>query len=966
MTETQTRPSGALTRLGGGQAIAAAAPAAFAPLAVMALSIDDAPLWAAALVVVAAAPLVGLAGLATGRAAPAWSFAAATAPLIAATAFFTWTSGGALSPAAPWAFAALLAAAVVGGARSAAFAGLAAAALVLALAFAPDPPIRFLGFQPRDQREMIAAISWGGAAAAAAAAVWAALTSWARALPPLRHPTIAARQALSILAQAGEVCALRIDRDGRITQSIGAPEATLAIDREALRGMNVETITHPDDQEVVAALLGDPARRIDAADPDAPPPEDRAAARLTVRMHSKLGGFRWIEAEAWPGDAAPRPPGGPESADDALLVLRARWRPGAEVEDLADPEREGFLAHVNGDLRSAVKSVVGYTEILKNELFGPLGADRYRDYASRAHEGGAQLLEMIDELLDLAAIEAGRFAAQTERVDPAPLADGAMRLVRARAEDAGVALAVEVAPNTPHIVADRRALRRVLVNMMLDAIARGRMGDVAKLRVEAEEDAVRFQLIAVARPSAVGAFPATHGTAEDPASEGFGAPIGSRDDPALRGRVGEARLGRMVASNLAERMGGSVMFASPLEEIGADPGFTRGAGGRESVYAEAILPVAPPVSDPRDAAAAKALAEQRAETRTTAEDQTPKAPTPDEPDEADVPMFELGQARPRSAKPATTPAGTEAVARAKTPERPLQGTEREETQGANPETIQEGRQENTQDTSPATADKPRSAPAASDPAASPRKGARAPGALGLFAAAAPKADETSAPDAAASESRTKSAADAGAESAANEDGAAQDAEEHAKEHPDGDPKGDPEKDAADEGSEREQATIKGARATRGVPFSILAPPRAAIEAAEKAEEAARSERDSGGEKEAAAPTIERLAERLSKSVALPSSVFDPKLADPSLSPEDFARALERDEAVKAEAEDAAFHAEASSENATSPPEEALDDAVEEAEIEAGLDEQLVRTEAAETAADDADDADADDDAKKRA
>lgn len=701
------RAGPAQARFSSAQAMAAAAPAVFAPAAALALALSGTADSAAGLltVIVAAigsAPLVAIAAIGGSRPLTGGAFALACLPIALAGALAAWLGGGVLSPAGPWIFAALAAAAMLGGVRWALGAAALGLALGLLLVVAPEPPLRLGGFAARGDRELAATLSWAAALASLAAVAWAALSAWAEALPPLRHPTIAARRSLAALAETSGVCALRIDSRGRIVQALGSVEETLEMPKRALIGLTLGDLAHPDDRDALKNLLRDEqraerARRArktapEGAEGTAAGEQDSSEAKdglaptpnaaLVLRTRSRFGGYRWLEAMAAPASGFPPPvmpekkPQGSEgeaattaaasSGDDMMLTLRVRWRSEREIGRGGDARDAELLAHVNSALRERLKSVVGYTEILKNELFGPIGSPRYRDYARRAHEDGADLLELVDELLDLAEIEAGRYGAQMELVDPVPIVDGALRLMSARAERAGVELVAETPPNTPYVRVDRRALRRVLINMLIDAMRSAEMGDKLTLRTKAEEGAIEFQLAttrsAIAPPSldenaalsangdAGAGTDGAGGNGVDrtaPGAPALPAPDGVATAIEQEADANDARLGRMIASNLAERLGGSLVFAAELNSAPSAPGIER-------LYAEAILPLgAPPKRESAedDDAADETAKRRRGPSLWGTEDEPGRAKAREAAEERDLarPLFDFDDTRAQRA-----------------------------------------------------------------------------------------------------------------------------------------------------------------------------------------------------------------------------------------------------------------------------------------------------------------------------
>ncbi len=597
----EMRPSGAVARIFGAQALGAGALALFAPLAIILLSATETASWTYLIAVASVAPLVGVAAIAVVRpTAPRW-FAAALAPLAVGAAWFAWATSAALpapaSPAAPWVFAAVAGVALMGGRVGALVAALLAVGLG-AVFVVLDPPQQNLQYLAQGEnleayRKLVAVLSWTLALFCLAMTAWTAISAWAQALPPLRRPTIAARRALSHLADDAAVAALRVSRAGVVIQAVGAPERALDLPRGDLRGIDVKTLAHPDDLPQVMAMLDaahKAAERAASASEESaaqeplklPNPRASAPKSATVRLRSRSGAFEWVEASAAPAAAYPDPPHVAADARDAVLIVRSRWRASDAIASEAHSADAAFLAQVNSQLRSSIKSIHGYTEILTNEIFGPLGSERYRDYAKLAHEDASKMLGLVDELLDLAEIEAGRFVASAELIDPVPLIDGAVRNLSQTAERLGVALAPEFPPNAPYIRVDRRALRRALAGLGLDGLRRAEIGDQVALKIDVEEGAVRFCVVVTrpARPAAASGAPRLAPPAHPSGSASIGAPPTPEEEAERESLRAAARLSRLVARSLVERMNGAIFIAPDSE---------RAAPGRPLIASEAIF-----------------------------------------------------------------------------------------------------------------------------------------------------------------------------------------------------------------------------------------------------------------------------------------------------------------------------------------------------------------------------------------
>ena len=151
-------------------------------------------------------------------------------------------------------------------------------------------------------------------------------------------------------------------------------------------------------------------------------------------------------------------------AQEAELV---RTRDEAESASRAKTQ---FLANMSHELRTPLNAVIGFSEILNRELFGTLGEARYRDYARLIHESGEHLLNVVNDILDMSKIEAGKFRIVKEPFDVAPLVKSCCDIMRHTAEQRSLSLIVDVAPGIPELPADKRACKQMLLNVISNAI----------------------------------------------------------------------------------------------------------------------------------------------------------------------------------------------------------------------------------------------------------------------------------------------------------------------------------------------------------------------------------------------------------------------------------------------------------------------------------------------------------------
>ena len=159
-----------------------------------------------------------------------------------------------------------------------------------------------------------------------------------------------------------------------------------------------------------------------------------------------------------------------ESQSDQLKAQATQLAEARDTADLANRAKSEFLANMSHELRTPLNAVMGFSEVIKNELFGPVGTAQYIDCAGDIYTSGAHLLEIINDILDLSKIEAGRLELSAERVDLREVADAVMRLVRPRAEADGVILVNGLTAGLPNLDADKRKLKQMLLNLLSNAV----------------------------------------------------------------------------------------------------------------------------------------------------------------------------------------------------------------------------------------------------------------------------------------------------------------------------------------------------------------------------------------------------------------------------------------------------------------------------------------------------------------
>jgi two-component system cell cycle sensor histidine kinase PleC len=137
--------------------------------------------------------------------------------------------------------------------------------------------------------------------------------------------------------------------------------------------------------------------------------------------------------------------------------------------ELASQAKSDFLATMSHELRTPLNAIIGFSEVMSEELFGPLGSERYVDYCNDIRISAHHLLSLINDILDSAKIEAGKYELHEEPTDLLQVLATSARLMRNRADQKSIVFTLNLAP-VPPILADERALKQILLNLLSNAI----------------------------------------------------------------------------------------------------------------------------------------------------------------------------------------------------------------------------------------------------------------------------------------------------------------------------------------------------------------------------------------------------------------------------------------------------------------------------------------------------------------
>ena len=155
--------------------------------------------------------------------------------------------------------------------------------------------------------------------------------------------------------------------------------------------------------------------------------------------------------------------------------------------EMANHAKSEFLANMSHELRTPLNAIIGFSEIIAHELFGPLGNEKYLDYMKDIHQSSLHLLSIINDVLDMSKIEAGKLELSKEPLNIRHLIGEVIRMMRERADSHGIGLATKLSDEEVEIWADERAMKQIFLNLLSNAIKFSRDGGEVCIRVISDE-----------------------------------------------------------------------------------------------------------------------------------------------------------------------------------------------------------------------------------------------------------------------------------------------------------------------------------------------------------------------------------------------------------------------------------------------------------------------------------------------
>jgi signal transduction histidine kinase len=256
---------------------------------------------------------------------------------------------------------------------------------------------------------------------------------------------------LRAIVESSDVAVAVLDEEGRIESATGPFAALFDAKKGTFDGLPLTSLFVAEDARPLAARLARIAT------------EAGETLRLTARV-----GRRIVDAQIrrlGPTQklcVTLREPVA-EQRNDELKAAR-------DAAEQASAAKSDFLARISHEIRTPLNAIIGFAEVMMEERLGPIGSERYKEYLKDVHASGEHVLSLVNDLLDLSKIEAGKMELDFERVDANAVISECASIMQTQANQARIVMRLSLAPRLPPIRADERSLKQILLNLLSNAV----------------------------------------------------------------------------------------------------------------------------------------------------------------------------------------------------------------------------------------------------------------------------------------------------------------------------------------------------------------------------------------------------------------------------------------------------------------------------------------------------------------
>jgi signal transduction histidine kinase len=252
---------------------------------------------------------------------------------------------------------------------------------------------------------------------------------------------------------AGEPMAI-LGADGRIERVNAEFAALLGEDARIVAGRDLASLFRDEDAMRLKAFFA-PGRSEAAEEAVFAVKARRAGVARTKLSLRPLGSGRFVARAL---------------AEPALAMPKSDSEAAREEAERASAAKSDFLARVSHEIRTPLNAIIGFAEVMMEERFGPVGNERYKEYLKDVHTSGTHVLSLVNDLLDLSKIEAGKMELAPEDLDANATIGECVSIMQTQANQQRVIVRLSLAPRLPRIRADERSLRQILLNLLSNAV----------------------------------------------------------------------------------------------------------------------------------------------------------------------------------------------------------------------------------------------------------------------------------------------------------------------------------------------------------------------------------------------------------------------------------------------------------------------------------------------------------------